>query len=184
MRRTVKVALLAAAVVAASAVASVARADDVKHAVKKDAKDAWLDMKVKYHLITADNVPAGPIDIDTNNGVVTLRGKVETEAEKAKAEEVARRVDGVKEVHNLLQVVPRSRKEDVKATDKEVKDRVEHTLKADKRFDDIHVKSVDNGVVVLSGKATMAGALRAAETVRAIPGVRHVASEIEISDRS
>src|SRR5207245_1935825 len=74
MRTTVKVALLAAVVVAAPTVASVVRADDVKHAVKKDAKDAWLDMKVKYHLITADNVPAGPIDIDTNNGVVTLRG--------------------------------------------------------------------------------------------------------------
>jgi hyperosmotically inducible protein len=173
--------LILTALVAAAPVA--ARADDVKQKVKKDAKDTWLETKVKYHLITADDVPGGAIHVDTEGGVVTLHGKVETEAEKAKAEEVTRRIDGVKSVKNMLQVVPKSHRAVVKATDKEIKERVEGTLKADKGFSDVHVKSVDNGVVLLSGKATMAGALRAVEAVDAVPGVRRVSSEIEVSDK-
>jgi osmotically-inducible protein OsmY len=90
----------------------------------------------------------------------------------------------VREVRNLVQVVPKSRREIVKATDKEVKERIEHTLKADKRFEDIHLKSVDNGVVLLTGKAGLTAALRAVETVAAIPGVRRVSSEIEVTEKS
>jgi osmotically-inducible protein OsmY len=183
MRTTVKVALLAAAIAAAPTAAVLARADDVKKTVKKDAKELWLESKVKYHLVTADDVPATDVKVEVNGGVVTLHGKVETAAEKAKAEEVVRKIDGVKDVKNMLQVVPKSRKEVVKATDKEIKDRIESTFKADKRFSDIHIESVDNGVVRLGGKATMAGALHAVETVAAIPGVRHVSSSIEVSDR-
>jgi osmotically-inducible protein OsmY len=184
MRGTVRVALLAAAVAAAPTAAVFARTDDVKRAIKKDAKDAWLEAKAKYHLLTADNVPGGSVHVDANSGVVTLTGKVETEAEKAKAEEVVRKLDGVREVRNLVQVVPKSRREIVKATDKEVKERIEHTLKADKRFEDIHLKSVDNGVVLLTGKAGLTAALRAVETVAAIPGVRRVSSEIEVTEKS
>ena len=39
-------------------------------------------------------MPSGVMDVDTVNGVVTLHGKVATEPEKAKAEAVARRIDG------------------------------------------------------------------------------------------
>jgi hyperosmotically inducible periplasmic protein len=190
MRSTFTVTLLAAALVTAPAAALRGRASDVKKevkkdakVVKKDAKEAWLETKVKYHLITADDVPGSSIHVDVSGGVVTLHGKVETEAEKAKAEGVTSRIDGVKSVKNMLEVVPKSRRSLVKATDKEVKERVERTLKADKRFEDIHLKSVDNGVVLLSGKATMSGALRAVETVDAVPGVRHVSSEIEVTDK-
>jgi hyperosmotically inducible periplasmic protein len=182
MRRTLKIALVAA-LAAVPAAALLARADDVTKAVKKDTKELWLESKVKYHLMTADNVPAGDVKVDVNNGVVTLHGKVETEAEKTRAEETVRKIDGVRDVKNMLQVVPKSRKEVVKATDKEIKERIESTFKADKRFDDIHVESVDNGVVRLGGKATMSGALHAVETVYAIPGVRRVSSTIEVTDR-
>ncbi|HEY3121275.1 MAG TPA: BON domain-containing protein [Vicinamibacteria bacterium] len=191
MRSTLSVALLAAVFATAPAAAPLCRASDVKKevkkdakAVKKDAKETWLETKVKYHLVTADDVPGGAIHVDVGSGgVVTLHGKVETAAEKAKAEEVTSRIDGVKSVKNMLEVVPKSRRAVVKASDKEVKDRVEATLKADKRFEDIHLKSVDNGVVLLSGKATLSGALRAVEAVDAVPGVRHVSSEIEVSDK-
>ena len=182
MRRTLKIALVTALAVVPAA-ALLARADDVTKAVKKDAKELWLESKVKYHLITADNVPASDVKVDVNRGVVTLHGKVETEAEKARAEETVRKIDGVREVKNMLQVVPKSHKEAVKANDKEIKERIESTFKADRRFDDIHIESVDNGVVRLGGKATMSGALHAVETVYAIPGVRRVSSTIEVTDR-
>src|SRR2546425_8002893 len=172
MRTMVKVALLAAAIAAAPTAAVLARAADVKKTVKKDAKELWLESKVKYHLLTADDVPASDVKVEVNGGVVTLHGKVETAAEKAKAEEVVRKIEGVREVKNMLQVVPKSRKAVVKASDKQIKERIESTFKADKRFSDIHLESVDNGVVRLGGKATMAGALHAGETVAALPGGR------------
>lgn len=183
MHRAVKIALLAAAIAAAPAAAVLGRADDVTKAVKKDTKELWLESKVKYHLMTADNVPASDVKVEVNRGTVTLHGKVDTEAEKARAEEVVRKIDGVRDVKNMLQVVPKSHKEAVKANDKDIKERIESTFKADKRFEDIHIESVDNGVVRLGGKATMAGALRAVETVYAIPGVRRVSSTIEVTDR-
>jgi type IV pilus assembly protein PilA len=42
--------------------------------------------------------------VDVDKGVVTLKGKVDSEEAKRKAESVARKVDGVKAVHNELQV--------------------------------------------------------------------------------
>jgi hyperosmotically inducible periplasmic protein len=44
------------------------------------------------------------VDLDTNNGVVTLNGIVDTPEQRARAEQLASRVDGVKRVINNLQV--------------------------------------------------------------------------------
>ena len=44
------------------------------------------------------------IDVDTNNGVVALNGTVETAEQRARAEQIARGVSGVKRVINNLQV--------------------------------------------------------------------------------
>jgi hypothetical protein len=55
-------------------------------------------MKTKIALMTTDNVSAADLNVDTVKGVVTLHGKVATEGEKAKAEQVAAKIDGVKSV--------------------------------------------------------------------------------------
>ena len=44
------------------------------------------------------------IDVDTDRGVVTLSGVVNTAEEKARATELARQVSGVTNVNNTLQV--------------------------------------------------------------------------------
>jgi len=44
------------------------------------------------------------IDVDTNDGVVALNGTVESAEQRARAEQVARGVGGVKRVVNNLQV--------------------------------------------------------------------------------
>jgi osmotically-inducible protein OsmY len=45
------------------------------------------------------------MEVEVKDGVVTLRGKVEYEQQKLKAEKVARKVPGVKQVNNELIVV-------------------------------------------------------------------------------
>ena len=149
-----------------------------------DTSDAWITTKSKISLLTTDGVSATAVNVDTVNGNVTLHGKVGTEAEKAKAEQTIRTIDGVKGVKNLLQVVPDVEKKMVNAQDSEIKDKVEAVLKADKSLDGIKVASVNQGVVLLSGTTpTLTQKLRALETAYRCDGVRRVSSEIVTSEK-
>lgn len=148
--------------------------------------DAWITAKTKMALMTTEGVPSLKVNVDTVDGRVTLHGTVATPAEKAKAEAEARKIDGVREVRNLLQVVPESKRDMVKASDSELKDRVAKALDDDKALDDsdIKVQSVNDGVVLLGGEAkSVSDHLRALEDARSTPGVRQVKSEVKSPDR-
>ena len=95
-------------------------------------------------------------------------------------EETVTSVEGVKEVKNIVQVVPESRMKVVEKADAEIKDAVSKAIAADKTLDGISVKSVDKGVVLLAGKATPANALKALRAARGTAGVRQVSSEIAL----
>ena len=69
--------------------------------------DAAITTKVKYEL--AEDVKFGTlktVQVDTNRGEVTLTGKVHSKQEKKHAGVLARKVEGVVKVHNMLSVVP------------------------------------------------------------------------------
>ena len=145
-----------------------------------DANDAWLTTKAKIVLLTTEGLSARSVNVDTVNGVITLHGKVATQAEKDKAATLVRDLDGVKNVKNLLQVVPEAARKSVKASDDVIKARAEAALKADASVSGISIASVNNGVVLLSGRAaSLTDKLRAIELVSNVDGVARVASEIE-----
>lgn len=148
-----------------------------------DAPDPWITTKVKVSLLTAEGVNPLDVSVDTIDGRVTLQGQVPTAAEQAKAEQVARGVNGVRDVRNLIQVVPDSTKEHVEAADDDVRTRVQTALDEDPALEGIEVTSVNDGVVVLGGEAeTLSAHMDALEEARAVPGVRRVASEISSPD--
>jgi osmotically-inducible protein OsmY len=62
-------------------------------------------MKTKLALLTTAGVSGRAINVDTVFGRVTLHGTVRSAEEQAKAETVARQINGVQGVSNLLQVV-------------------------------------------------------------------------------
>jgi osmotically-inducible protein OsmY len=66
--------------------------------------DAAITAAVKAKLAADGDINPFNIDVDTNEGVVTLQGRVEKEAARSKAEELARETDGVKRVINLVKV--------------------------------------------------------------------------------
>ena len=70
----------------------------------KSIDDAWIHTKITTKLIGNSETPARKINVDVVNGVVTLRGAVETSTAKVEAERVAKNTDGVKRVRNLLKV--------------------------------------------------------------------------------
>ena len=148
--------------------------------------DAWVTTKVKMSLLTSEGVSARNVQVDTIDGRVTLHGSVPTAAEKARAEEVASKIDGAREVRNLLQVVPPRQEPKLERSDAQLKKDVNAGLKADPALADssIAVKSVNKGVVLLSGKAqTLSDSYRAIAVTAAVPGVRRVASEIQSPDK-
>ncbi len=150
------------------------------------APDAWITAKAKMALLTTEGVSGTAIDVDTIDGRVTLHGKVRSKDETAKAERVVKDIDGVKEVRSLLQVVPAARAAATKRSDADLKTAVERTLERDQSLADssITVRSVDDGVVLLGGKAaTLSDHLRALQDASRVSGVRRVATEVESPDK-
>jgi hyperosmotically inducible protein len=66
--------------------------------------DAAITAEVKAKLATDGDINPFNIDVDTNEGVVTLQGRVEKEAARTKAEQLARETNGVRRVINLVKV--------------------------------------------------------------------------------
>jgi osmotically-inducible protein OsmY len=72
--------------------------------VKQDAKNAALTGKVKSALAADVGLRTLKIDVDSAGSVVTLKGQVDNADTKRRAEEVARKVEGVTSVRNQLTV--------------------------------------------------------------------------------
>jgi hyperosmotically inducible protein len=75
--------------------------DKLKHA-ENALSDAEITASVKAKFMMDENVAARHIDIETNSGIVTLRGKVSSETEADRAIELAKTADGVRMVHSYL----------------------------------------------------------------------------------
>lgn len=69
--------------------------------------DAVITMKIQSKYASDDVVKGRNIDVDTDNGVVTLKGDVESLRQRDAAEQLARETAGVKRVVNDLKVATR-----------------------------------------------------------------------------
>lgn len=135
-----------------------------------------LNLAIKLALMADPQLFPLDIEVEMEKGKATLTGSVPTEDEKARAGEIAGKIEGVDSVANKLSVTPTLRDKLAKKQDESiahvVRDRLSRseTLKA-VGFD---VKS-ENGIVYLSGKTRFQViALEAAEAARQVPGVRAV----------
>ena len=72
----------------------------VKHAIT----DSRITTVVKAKLLKNSDTHAMDIHVTTKNGIVTLDGEAKSEQEKQTADKIARRVEGVRNVHNHLKV--------------------------------------------------------------------------------
>jgi hyperosmotically inducible protein len=146
--------------------------------------DAWVTAQVRVALLTTDGAGRTAVKVDTEHGQVTLHGTVRGQEEKDKAEAAARGVEGVTGVRNLLQIVPEAYKDEVRASDQDVKAAVEAAFKAHRVLHSVGVESVDNGLVLLDGSTKrLSDKVLAIETAYACAGVRQVASKIESGDQ-
>ncbi|HET6862242.1 MAG TPA: BON domain-containing protein [Pyrinomonadaceae bacterium] len=68
--------------------------------------DETLTQQVKAKISADPALATQPVNVSVKDGVVTLAGNVNTATNKAKAEDLAKGVDGVKSVSNSLSVRP------------------------------------------------------------------------------
>lgn len=76
-------------------------------AQQKVSDDTIYD-QVRRKLANDPDVKGAALEVEVKDGVVTLKGVLEKEKYKEKAEHIAARVKGVKKVINQIEVKPRS----------------------------------------------------------------------------
>jgi len=120
--------------------------------------EAWLTMKVKTALLFHKNVSGLHTDVDAKDGIVTLRGDADTEAQKELTTQYVKEVEGVKDVKNEMVVSKNSKKPNEsiggEIDDASITAQVKTMLLFHKATSASNTKvETNNGVVTLSGKA-------------------------------
>ncbi|MDT4953419.1 MAG: hypothetical protein QOJ02_1557 [Acidobacteriota bacterium] len=80
------------------------KAKDLGDKVGSSVTDGWIWVKVRGALVAASDVTSTGINVDVNNGAVTLRGTVPSADQLKKADAAAKGVSGTKGVQNQLKV--------------------------------------------------------------------------------
>jgi osmotically-inducible protein OsmY len=65
---------------------------------------APLSEKIREALVTNPHVPSRTVRVEAADGRVVLKGHVQTFYQKQMAQEAIRRIDGVEQIDNLLEV--------------------------------------------------------------------------------
>lgn len=142
--------------------------------------DAEVRQDVIEALTCDVRIDASRVSVDVVDHVVILRGVVSSYFEKRTAEDIARRIKGVRDVANELRVVPLQPR-----PDEEIAAEVQRALERDVWVDERRVSvRVQNGIVYLSGQADSYAAKSHAEAdAWGVAGVTDVVDEIQIAPR-
>lgn len=162
--------------------------------------DPGITTAVKSKLAADDTVRATDINVDTKNGVVTLKGEVPSAAAKTRAIELAKATDGVRDVVDAIAVTPTAtptsgtidetrRKADDSARgvgetmgDAGITTAVKTKLLADTAVSGLNIDvDTNEAVVTLKGEVhSAAEKRRAMEIARETSGVKSVKDQLKI----
>ncbi|HBB66560.1 MAG: transport-associated protein [Elusimicrobia bacterium GWA2_56_46] len=130
----------------------------VKNSLPSANSDAWLRDRVKITLMFHKSVSAMKTEVKVEEGVVTLGGQAESQAQKELTTEYARDVEGVKDVKNEMTVsmdfknAPQTAKE--KIDDASITAQIRMALLFHRSTSALTTSvSADKGVVTLGGRA-------------------------------
>jgi osmotically-inducible protein OsmY len=153
--------------------------------------DAWLITKVKTTLLFHRSVSATATEVNAKDGIVTLRGNAENQAQKDLTTEYAKDVDGVKDVKNEMVVsTPTKKTQPAKKTqtaggtidDASITGMAKMTLLYHRSTSALNTSvTTKNGVVTLTGKAKNAAEKDlATKYVSDVNGVKSVNNRMTI----
>ena len=105
MKAMIAIAVAAALALSACASQQEKSSSSSGQTASSSTSNAMLTGKVKSALAADVGLSTvTTIDVDSDNGVVTLKGRVDSTDKKAKAEDIAKKVEGVRSVKNELRV--------------------------------------------------------------------------------
>ena len=167
-----------------SGVKSVDNKLEVKGESPLENSDAWLTTKVKTMLLFHRNVSA-KTEVNTKDGIVTLQGEANSQAQKDLTTEYDKDVEGVKDVKNEMTAVKTSKKTRTvseKIDDASITAQVKMTLLYHRSTSALDTKvETKNGVVTLRGKAkNPAEKDLAAKFANDVNGVKRVTNRMTI----
>ncbi len=150
--------------------------------------DGWISMQVKTSLLFNRNVSGIKTQVFVNDGIVTLRGEAENQAQKDLAGEYAKDIQGVKDVKNEMTIAKVSNKSEQtlgeKIDDASITAQVKmaflshHSTSAFKTGVETH-----DGVVTLTGKTSNgAGKDMATKVANDVSGVMKVINNMTIDE--
>jgi osmotically-inducible protein OsmY len=147
--------------------------------------DAWLLTKVKTTLLFHRSVSATATEVNAKDGIVTLRGAAENQAQKDLTTEYAKDVDGVKDVKNEMVVsTPAKKTQTAGGTidDASITGMAKMTLLYHRSTSALNTSvTTNNGVVTLTGKAKNAAEKDlATKYVNDVNGVKSVKNRMTI----
>ena len=156
----------------------------VKGTPPADNSDAWLTAKVKTMLLFHRNVSA-MTEVDTKNGIVTLQGKADSQAQMDLTTEYAKDVEGVKGVNNVMTIGKTAKKKQTvggKIDDASITAQVKMTLLYHRSTSALNTSvATKRGVVTLTGKAKNAAEKDlAAKFANDVHGVKSVNNQMTI----
>jgi hyperosmotically inducible protein len=153
---------------------------------KTPINDTWLTAKTKIALFADARVKGSEINVETTQGLVMIRGKVDSGAAKQAAEGIARGIDGVKSVKNELQVVAPSKREAIDDKDEAITRRVKEQIAKDSNLMKAGIHTQTNaGVVSLSGEVQdLVTSANASWIAWQLPGVKSVKNDLTVKEKT
>ena len=160
------------------------------HAVSKaDEKtpinDTWMTAKTKIALFADPRIKGSEINVETTQGLVMIRGKVDSDEAKQAAEGIAKGIDGVKSVKNELQVIAPSKREAIDDKDASITTRVNAQIAKDAYLKNAGIHAQTNaGVVSLSGEVQdFKTSATASWTAWQVSGVKSVKNDLTVREK-
>lgn len=155
-------------------------------AEEKNMSDSWITAKTKIALFADSRVKGSDISVATTNGMVIIRGKVDTETAKQAAEAIAKDIQGAKAVKNDLQVVAPSKREAIDDKDDTITARVNEQMAKDAQLKTAGINAQTNaGVVSLSGEvADLSTSAQASWSAWQVPGVKAVKNDLMVKEKA
>ena len=153
---------------------------------KTPINDSWLTAKTKIALFADSRIKGRDINVETTQGSVMIRGKVDSDAAKQAAEGIAKEIDGVKSVKNELQVVAPAKREATDDKDDAITTRVNEQLAKDANLKKAGIRAQTNaGVVSLTGEVPdLMTSAQASSIAWQVSGVKSVKNDLTVKEKA
>lgn len=165
--------------------------DRTVQAAVRETGNAVLHSKVRVALLDALGTDALRMEIDVNDGTVSLAGEVRDAASRDRAPEVVREVTGVKDVKTDLKILAKG-SDDVAPEDQLARELADRKIEAKVRLqilEEIGAAALKLTVEARDGVVTLSGDLddrdlrdRAEKVAEGVDGVSRVVNDIRTGD--